>query len=131
MQPTVVAGVTPSMTIAREQIFGPVLSVITFDTLEEAITIANDTHYGLSAGICTDSYQAALRAGRELSAGAVWVNTCMDGFPEMPFGGVRESGIGREQGPRAIDEFTETKSMLLRKGPRRMWVPDSKAVERQ
>jgi betaine-aldehyde dehydrogenase len=131
MQPTVVAGVTPSMTIAREEIFEPVLSVITFETLEEAIRIANDTHYGLSAGIWTESYQAALKAGRGLSAGTVWVNTWMDGFPEMPFGGMRESGIGREQGPESIDEFTETKSILLHQGPRRMWVPEAKAVERQ
>jgi betaine-aldehyde dehydrogenase len=61
----------------------------------------------------------------------VWVNTWMDGFPEMPFGGMRESGIGREQGPESIDEFTETKSILLHQGPRRMWVPEAKAVERQ
>jgi acyl-CoA reductase-like NAD-dependent aldehyde dehydrogenase len=131
MQPTVVTGVTPSMTIAREEIFGPVLSVMTSETLEESIRIANDTHYGLSAGIWTESYQAALKAGRDLSAGTVWVNTWMDGFPEMAFGGVRESGIGREQGPGAIDEFTERKSILLHQGPRRMWVHESMAVERQ
>ena len=130
MQPTVVARVTPSMTIAREEIFGPVLSVIMLETLEEAIRIANDTCYGRSAGIWTESYQAALNVGRDLSAGTVWVNTWMDGFAEMPFGGVRDSGIGRERGPEAIDEFTE-KSILLHRGPLRMWVPESKAMEHQ
>lgn len=130
MQPTLVTGVTPSMTVAREEIFGPVLSVITFDTLEEAIGIANDTHYGLSAGIWTERYTAALKAGRELSAGTVWVNIWMDGFPEMPFGGMRQSGVGREQGPDAINEFTETKSVLLHQGPHRLWVPDAKMAER-
>jgi betaine-aldehyde dehydrogenase len=92
---------------------------------------AHDTHYSLSARIWTESYQAALKASGNSSAGTVWVNTWMDGFAERPFGGVRESGIGREQRPEAIDEFTDTKSILPNRGPRRMWVPESKAMERQ
>jgi betaine-aldehyde dehydrogenase len=121
MNPTIVTGVDRTMTIAREEVFGPVLAVLTFGSLDEAIEIANDTHYGLSAGIWTESYQCALKAGRQLSAGTVWVNCWMDGFPEMPFGGMRHSGIGREQGPEAIEEFTETKSILFHQGPRQNW----------
>jgi len=121
MSPTIVAAVDRSMPIAHEEVFGPVLSVLTFDTLDEAIEIANETHYGLSAGIWTDSHQAALRAGRALSAGTVWVNCWMDGFPEMPFGGMRQSGIGRELGREAIAEFTETKSILFHQGRRQNW----------
>jgi betaine-aldehyde dehydrogenase len=123
-QPTLVAGVTPSMEIARQEIFGPVLSILSFDTLEEAIAIANDTHYGLSAGIWTGNYDRAMIAARDLRAGTVWVNCWMDGFPEMPFGGMRESGSGREQGTQAIEEFTEMKSVLFHRGPRAgRWVP--------
>jgi betaine-aldehyde dehydrogenase len=124
MAPTVVSGVTPDMAIARDEVFGPVLSALTFENLDEAISLANATHYGLSAGIWTASYESALRAGRELSAGTVWVNCWMDGFPEMPFGGMRESGIGREQGRHAVEDFMETKSVLFHQGPRTgRWVP--------
>jgi betaine-aldehyde dehydrogenase len=122
--------VNQAQMVAREEIFGPVLSVITFHTLDEAIWIANDTHYGLSAGIWTESYRAASKAGRELSAGTVGVNTWMDRFPEMPFGGMRQSGVGREQGPDAINELTETKSILLHQGPRLLWVPGTRTAER-
>jgi betaine-aldehyde dehydrogenase len=124
MAPTVVSDVTRQMTIANDEVFGPVLSVLTFNDLDEAISIANGTHYGLSAGIWTSKYESALKAGRELSAGTVWVNCWMDGFPEMPFGGMRESGIGREQGHQAVEDFMETKSVLFHQGPRtNRWVP--------
>lgn len=124
MQPTIISGVAPHMNIANDEVFGPVLSVLTFNDLDEAIAIANGTHFGLSAGIWTSQYESALKAGRELSAGTVWVNCWMDGFPEMPFGGMRESGIGREQGREAIEDFMETKSVLLHQGPRtNRWVP--------
>ncbi|KAA9010032.1 aldehyde dehydrogenase family protein [Histidinibacterium aquaticum] len=126
--PTLMAGVTPEMAIAREEVFGPVLSILTFDTLDEAIGIANDTQYGLSAGIWTNDHDRALTAARDLRAGTVWVNCWMDGFAEMPFGGVRQSGQGREQGAQAIEEFTEMKSVLFHRGPRAdRWVPDAKA----
>ena len=129
MNPTIVAGVKRTMTIAREEVFGPVLSVLTFNSLDEAIEIANDTHYGLSAGVWTESHQGALKAGRELSAGTVWVNCWMDGFPEMPFGGMRQSGLGREQGREAIEEFMETKSILFHQGPRQNWVAAKHLVD--
>ncbi|WP_127143984.1 aldehyde dehydrogenase family protein [Pelagibacterium montanilacus] len=122
--PTLMSGVTRDMKIAREEVFGPVLSILTFETLDEAIGIANDTHYGLSAGIWTSDHDRALIAARDLRAGTVWVNCWMDGFSEMPFGGVRQSGLGREQGAQAIEEFTEQKSVLFHRGPRAgRWVP--------
>lgn len=128
MAPTVVSDVTRQMTIANDEVFGPVLSALTFNDLDEAISIANGTHYGLSAGIWTSKYESALKAGRELSAGTVWVNCWMDGFPEMPFGGMRESGIGREQGRHAVEDFMETKSVLFHQGPRtNRWVPAPEA----
>lgn len=124
MTPTVVSKVTRGMSIATDEVFGPVLSTLTFEDLDDAISIANSTHYGLSAGIWTSRHESALQASRDLSAGTVWVNCWMDGFPEMPFGGMRESGIGREQGPHAIEDFMEKKSVLFHQGPQtNMWVP--------
>lgn len=123
-QPTLLSGVKRDMSVAREEIFGPVLSIIRFDTLPDAINIANETHYGLSAGIWTGNYERAMQAARDLRAGTVWVNCWMDGFSEMPFGGMRQSGLGREQGAQAIEEFTELKSVLFHRGPRtQRWVP--------
>jgi betaine-aldehyde dehydrogenase len=116
--PTIFAGVTPDMSIAREEIFGPVLSMLTFDTLDEAIKIANSTAFGLSAGIWTRNIDSALRAAREIRAGTIWVNRWMDGYPELPFGGFGESGLGRELGRNAIHEFSETKTIQLQVGPR-------------
>lgn len=122
--PTVFASVTSDMSIAREEIFGPVLSMLAFDTLSEAIQIANSTMYGLSAGIWTRDIDAALRAARDIRAGTVWVNRWMDGYPELPFGGFGSSGLGRELGRQAIDQFTETKTVQLQIGPRTgRWLP--------
>lgn len=123
-EPTVFAGVQPSMSIAREEIFGPVLSVLTFETLDQAIDIANSTMYGLSAGIWTQDISSALTAAQLLQAGTVWVNRWMDGYPELPFGGYKTSGEGRELGRQAIHSFTQTKTIQLQVGPRRSrWVP--------
>ena len=121
MEPTVFDSVSPTMQIAREEIFGPVLSAIPFDTSEEAIRIANDTMYGLSTGILTRDLDTAFRVGREVKAGTIWVNTFMDGPPELPFGGYKESGLGRELGRSSIEEFTELKTMQLHLGPRTNW----------
>ncbi|MFG2029535.1 aldehyde dehydrogenase family protein [Streptomyces sp. NPDC048825] len=123
-QPTVFTGVTPEMSIAREEIFGPVLSLITFDDLDDAIRIANSTMYGLSAGIWTRNIDAALTAARGIRAGTVWVNRWMDGYPELPFGGYGASGLGRELGRQALTAFTETKTIQLQVGPRTArWLP--------
>jgi acyl-CoA reductase-like NAD-dependent aldehyde dehydrogenase len=123
-QPTLLMSVTPEMRVAREEIFGPVLSIMEFDTLEEAIAIANDSNYGLCGGIWTSHQEQALAAARAIRAGTVWVNSWMDSYAEIPFGGMRESGVGREQGMQAVEEFTEMKSILFRQGSRTArWVP--------
>lgn len=122
-QPTVVAGVTGSMAIAQEEVFGPVLSVLTFDTLEEAVELANGAAYGLSAGVWSENIHTCLEFARRVQAGTVWTNTWMDGFAELPFGGVKESGQGRELGRYGIDEFLEVKTLQLRIGRTRApWV---------
>jgi betaine-aldehyde dehydrogenase len=120
-EPTVFTGVRPEMSIATEEIFGPVLSVLTFSDLDEAVSLANSTMYGLSAGVWTADVDTALRSARELRAGTVWVNSWMDGYPELPFGGVGSSGIGRELGRQAIEAFTETKTIQLHIGERTNW----------
>ncbi len=121
IEPTVFAGVTPEMEIARQEIFGPVLSVVPFDTTEEAISIANSTMYGLSAGVWSRDIDTSFRMARGIRAGTVWINCFMDGHPELPFGGYRESGLGRELGRFSIDEFTELKTVQLHLGPRTEW----------
>ncbi len=122
-QPTVVADVAPEMAIAREEVFGPVLSVLTFRTLEEALRLANDSAYGLSAGVWSDNVHTCLAFARGAAAGTVWTNTWMDGFPEVPFGGMKQSGQGRELGRYGFDEFLEAKSVVMRIGRTRLpWV---------
>ena len=122
-QPTVVADVTPDMAIAREEVFGPVLSVLTFRTLDEAVALANDASYGLSAGVWSENVHTCLAFARAVRAGTVWTNTWMDGFAELPFGGVRESGQGRELGRYGLEEFLEVKTVQMRIGRTRTpWV---------
>lgn len=127
-QPTVFTDVTAQMSIATDEIFGPVLSVLPYDTLEEAIGIANSTSFGLSAGVWSNDINEALTAARDLRAGTVWVNRWMDGYPELPFGGYGQSGIGRELGRQALAEFSELKTIQLQVGTRETrWVdaPDA------
>jgi betaine-aldehyde dehydrogenase len=121
IESTIFDSVTPDMAIAKEEIFGPVLSVLTFDTAEEAIEIANDTNYGLSASVWTSDFDTALSASRRIRAGTVWVNTFLEGYPELPFGGFKESGQGREVGRFAIEEFTELKTIQLHIGKKTSW----------
>jgi len=120
--PTVFAGVSENMSIAKEEIFGPVLSVLKFADLDDAVRIANSTLFGLSSGIWTSNVTSAMKFAKASRSGTVWVNCWMDGFPEMPFGGFGESGIGRELGRQAIQEFTETKTIAIHTGARKMWV---------
>ena len=123
-QPTVVSGVTPEMAIAREEVFGPVLTVLTYKTLDEAIALTNDSDYGLSAGIWSNDIHTCLEFSRRAHAGTVWTNTWMDGYPELAFGGVKQSGQGREIGRYGYDEFLEVKSLVMRVGrdSRAPWV---------
>jgi betaine-aldehyde dehydrogenase len=121
IQTTVLDHVTPESCVAREEIFGPVLSVIRFKTVEEAIEIANSTHYGLSAGIYTRDYDTVIHAARRLRAGTVWINTWLQGHAEQSFGGFKQSGLGRELGRNAVEEYTEAKSVVFQTGARVSW----------
>lgn len=121
MQPTIVSKVTPDMQIAREEVFGPVLSVLTFSDIEQAIAIANDCFYGLSAGVWSANIDNCLRVARKVKAGTVWINGWMSGYPELPFGGYKQSGQGRELGRAALDEFTEQKTIQMHIGERTAW----------
>jgi aldehyde dehydrogenase (NAD+) len=113
VEPTIFSGVTPEMRIAKEEVFGPVLSVIPFDTEEEAIEIANNTLYGLAAGVWTTSMKRAFTMSERLEAGTVWVNTYRAISFLSPFGGYKRSGIGRENGMEAIHEYLQTKSVWI------------------
>jgi betaine-aldehyde dehydrogenase len=111
LEPTIFDEVTPQMRIAREEIFGPVLSVIPFDTEEEAIRIANDTEYGLAAGVWTQDITQAHRVVRELRAGITWINTYHPTYNELPWGGYKQSGWGRELGLYGIEAYLEIKQV--------------------
>jgi (Z)-2-((N-methylformamido)methylene)-5-hydroxybutyrolactone dehydrogenase len=94
-------------------VFGPVLSIIPFDTEDEAIRIGNDTKYGLASGVWTTNLSRALRVSREIHAGTVWVNTYRAAAVMAPFGGFKDSGFGRERGVMAMEEFLQTKNIMI------------------
>ena len=113
VEPTIFTGVKPDMRIAQEEVFGPVLSIIPFDTEDDAVRIANGTVYGLAAGVWTKSIRRALLMSERLEAGTVWVNTYRAVSYMSPFGGYKRSGIGRESGIDAIREYLQTKSVWI------------------
>ena len=113
VQPTVFADVTQEMTIAREEIFGPVLAAIEFADLDEAIAKANDTQYGLAAGVWTRDIKKAHYVARKLQAGTVWVNTYNVYDTAAPFGGYKQSGFGREMSAHALQHYTQVKSVWV------------------
>ena len=118
VQPTIFTDVTPNMRIAQEEVFGPVLAVIPFRDEEEALAIANNTDYGLAAGVWTENLSRAHRVEKRLKAGTVWVNTYRAFSVQLPFGGYKRSGLGRENGRAAIEEFMETKSVWINLAPK-------------
>ncbi|GGE27707.1 aldehyde dehydrogenase [Pullulanibacillus camelliae] len=113
ISPTVLINVSNAMEVAREEVFGPVLCMIPFEDEEESIQIANDSGYGLASGIWTNNLSRAHRIAKELEAGTVWVNTYRTSAAQAPFGGVKQSGYGRERGFHALQEYTRTKNVMV------------------
>ncbi|ORA39171.1 aldehyde dehydrogenase family protein [Mycobacterium aquaticum] len=116
--PTILDEVTPQNPAFQEEIFGPVLTVTRFGTTEEAIGLANSVEYGLANTVWSKNIDTALTVGRALHSGTVWINTTIDGAPQLPGGGVKNSGYGREMGQVGFDEFTEVKTIQIRTGQR-------------
>jgi len=113
LEPTIFYDVDNNARIAREEIFGPVASVIPFDGEADAIRIANDTPYGLAAAVWTRDIYKAFRVVKSLRAGIVWVNHMQPTYVEAPWGGYKQSGFGRELGPWGLDEYLETKQVFV------------------
>ncbi len=113
VEPTIYGDVTNTCRLAREEVFGPVVALMRFDGEEQAVKIANDTPYGLAAGIWTEDLRRAHRMVEKLRAGTIWVNNYRMLGHTMPFGGVKQSGLGREMGAEALSEYTEVKAVWL------------------
>ena len=113
VQPTVLTGVTPEATVYREEVFGPVLAAVPFRTEDEAVTLANDTPYGLAGAVWTKDVHRAHRVAARIRAGTVWINAYRVVAPNVPFGGFGRSGLGRENGLRAVDEYLAEKAVWV------------------
>jgi aldehyde dehydrogenase (NAD+) len=113
IEPTVFGGVTDQMSIARDEIFGPVISALPFDTIDEVVTRANATPYGLAAGVFSTHLGTAHKLAHRLKAGSVWVNMYHAIDPAVPFGGVKMSGYGREGGVEHMEEYLDTKAIWI------------------
>ena len=113
MPPTVFADVDNDATIAREEIFGPVMSVIPFSSVDEVVAMSNDNEYGLAAAVWTNDIKKAMLTARALRAGIVWINDSQPAPTEMPWGGYKQSGIGRELGKHGVEDFLESKSVYV------------------
>lgn len=113
VRPTVFADVRPDMRLAQQEVFGPVLAIMRFGDDEEAVRIANGTNYGLASGIWTSNLTRAHHIGKRLAAGTVWVNTYRTSAAQAPFGGLKQSGYGRERGTDALLEYTRTKNTMI------------------
>jgi acyl-CoA reductase-like NAD-dependent aldehyde dehydrogenase len=112
----VFADVCNDATIAREEIFGPVMSVIPFASVDEVVAMSNDNEYGLAAAVWTNDVKKAMLTARALRAGVVWINDSQPAPTEMPWGGYKQSGIGRELGKHGVEDLLESKSVYLNLG---------------
>lgn len=116
LEPTVFTNVKPNMRIFREEIFGPVVAIIPFKTEEEAISLANDSTYGLGSAVFTTNLERAHRVAGEIEAGMVWINSSQDCDTRIPFGGVKQSGIGRELGEAGLEAYSQVKAIHVNMG---------------
>ena len=119
--PTVLTDVAPGHRAFHEEIFGPVITVTRFSSDDEAIELANATEFGLAAGVWTTDVKRALRCTQELRSGYVWINNYNPTPVEVPFGGVKSSGFGRDCGPQAVDTYTTWKTVLWSLAPFEDW----------
>jgi aldehyde dehydrogenase (NAD+) len=115
IEPTVFAEVKDNMTIAKEEIFGPVMSILKFKSVDEVIQRANNSNYGLGAGIVTKNGETALKFANGLRAGTVYVNCYEESDVTSPFGGFKDSGIGRELGEAGLQNYLETKTVIMKR----------------
>ena len=120
-EPTVFQNVRPDMSIAKDEIFGPVLSTMTFTSADEAVALANGSEYGLSASVWSTKLENALQTIRRVRAGRCWVNSVIDGTPELPIGGYKKSGLGRELGRYGFDEYSQFKGIHVTLGRPGRW----------
>ena len=112
-EPTVLADVTQDMAVMRDETFGPIVPIMSFDTVDEAVQLANDTEFGLGAGVWTRDINRAYRMGRAIKAGRVWTN-CYHLYPaHAAFGGYKKSGVGRETHKMMLDHYQQTKNLLV------------------
>ena len=116
VEPTIFTGVDNRMRIAQEEVFGPVLAVIPFRDEDHAVALANDVRYGLAAGVWTSDIGRGFRMADRIRSGTVWVNTYRAVSYMAPFGGFKDSGIGRENGGAAVEEFLDTKTVWINTG---------------
>jgi len=116
VEPTIFAGVSNDMKIAQEEIFGPVLAVLSFEDVDQVVELANRNQYGLAAAVWTRDVKKAHQVSRQLRAGTVWINTYGLMDASLPFGGYKSSGFGRELGKAALEHYTEIKTVWLNMG---------------
>lgn len=121
VEPTIITGITQNMKCVREEIFGPVIAVGVFKTEDEAIALANDTTYGLAAGVFSNDVNQVARVTAAINAGTVWVNNYCNLSPRVPFGGFKESGVGRELGSEGLEAYLQTKAVHQNIGSSLSW----------